>query len=92
MVRKRWTCGWVLSVIRIEAMRFPSVKVRGVTLYHHGLKSEERRQMLEAANVAGLGIRRELKFIQWRLRFAQRLSASSFMVIVSKVCHDKRRP
>jgi len=64
MVRKRWTCGWVLSVTRLEAMRFPSVKVYGVTL-HHGLKSEARHQMLEAVNVAGLGIRRELECIQW---------------------------
>jgi len=90
VVRKRWTCGWVPSVTRLEAMRFPSVKVHGVILYH-GLKSEARHQMLEAVNVAGLGIRRKLECIQWQLRLAQRLLASSFIVVVSNVCYNKRR-
>jgi len=44
-------------------MQFPSVKLNGITLYH-GLKSEARHQMLEAVNVAGLGIGKELECIQ----------------------------
>ena len=71
-------------------MRFPSVKLHGVTLYP-GLKSEARDCILDAVNVPGLGIRKELECIQWQLRMAQRLSASSFMVVVSKVCYNKRR-
>jgi hypothetical protein len=90
MVRKRWTCGWVPSVIRLEPMRFPSLKLHGVTLYH-GLKSEATHQMLEAVNVAGLGIKKELESIQWQIRMVQRLSASSFMVVDSNVCYNNRR-
>jgi uncharacterized protein (UPF0303 family) len=47
--------------------------------------------MLEAVNVAGLGIGKELKFIQRQLRIAQRLQASSFVVVVSNVRYNKRR-
>jgi len=39
--------------------------------------------MLEAVNVAGLGIGRELECIPWQVRLAERLSASSFMVVVT---------
>jgi hypothetical protein len=50
VVRKRNTCGWVSSVTRLESMRFPSVKLHGVTMLHRW-KSEARHRILEAVHL-----------------------------------------